>query len=162
EDVPAAVDPVRPGGQQLTGAGRRQLVGFVAREQRLAPEGQLTQAGAEFGHGGAVLSGLDLILHTSKRNDHIGQLTDKCSAAPPPPPGGARPRGRAGPRGAGRAPAPPPPPPRAPPRIPPPGPAPGPRNAAAGPPAWSPAAPRRGSPTRGASSRATPPGSRRR
>ncbi len=45
EDVTAAVDPVRPGGQQLPRAGRRQLVGLVPRDQRLATERQLAQPG---------------------------------------------------------------------------------------------------------------------
>jgi hypothetical protein len=34
----------------------------MACDHRLAAEGQLTQPGAEFGHGGAVMAGLDLIL----------------------------------------------------------------------------------------------------
>ena len=89
EGVPSAVDPVRPGGQQLARAGRRQLVRFVARDHRLAAEGQLTQPGTEFGHRGAVMAGLNFVLQSGKRNDHIGsgygQKQRRAAACHQPP-----------------------------------------------------------------------------
>ena len=89
EGIAPAVDPVRPGRQQLARSGRRKLVRFVARDHRLAVEGQLAQSGAEFGHRGAVMAGLNLVLQSGKRNDHGVRIRTK--AAPrgslPPDPG---------------------------------------------------------------------------
>ena len=55
EGVPLAVDLVRPGGEQLAGAARRQLVEPVAGGHRLAAEQQFPQPRAESGHGGTVV-----------------------------------------------------------------------------------------------------------
>src|SRR6266566_4248149 len=136
EDVPAAVDPVRPRGQQLARPGRRQLVGFVACDHRLAAEVQLTQPGAEFGHRGAVVAGLNLVLQSGKRNDHLVRIRTRAEprgSLPPAPTPGRHP---AAPRAAATRPARAAPglPSRAARRIPRPRPGPWPRSAAATPP----------------------------
>jgi hypothetical protein len=57
EGVMPAVDPVRPGREQLTCAGRGHLVGFVAEDHRPVMPQQFAQPGTELGHCGPVRPG---------------------------------------------------------------------------------------------------------
>ena len=71
EGVPAAVDPVRPRRQQLAGSGGRQLVRAVFGDDRVAPVAEGTQARPEFGNGGQVVPGGDVVLRSGERDAQL-------------------------------------------------------------------------------------------
>src|SRR6202030_3779417 len=81
-----AVDPVRPGEEQLARGGGRQLVSAGAENHRLVAGQPLAPPPPPLGHPGPGRARLDVVLLPSQRNGHPVRIRTGAAPRGSPPP----------------------------------------------------------------------------